>query len=307
MNQRRSFLIVSAVLLVQLLAGLAWMPGSVAAQDAEGVYVVENSTREADCNVVYTTYKNADYTSVISRSDPVPCQGGVVWAYRTTRGEAGARRATMAVERRVVPITGNKARDREAVRSQIAALQSANERKTASSLIPVGPTLGFAHPHLFAAPGSEATRALPANYRCQNSSVPEYRSALTTFRANRPNTDVRTRVYYKRVTCSTYRITSVASILTDPPKHRVNSDSLQYDRVYDASRREYRRRTFVLGCPRLNADFYKYSRFRDDAPSILPNYGVIHEVIDDEFFDPGCTQLGNSYTSVKFYLRGYTR
>lgn len=286
MSKRRLVLVMAPFLCVQVFVSFALTPILAGAQEpGEVVFVVRGSNDITDCRVVYSRADDPDFNNVTRRSDPRPCQAGVVWAYRTTHTDAVANGAGQSSNNQIVSLTGDAAQDEAAVQAQINAIHDQ-----------------------FAPGGAESTASddlgggVSADSHCNNGSVGEYRRASTSYKAYRPQAKIGVAVYYQRVNCKQWKVYRVSTWLLDEPVHRVYARYLDYERVWDGN--GYMPRSASLNCERLSTS--------DTATAnprwlIKTNYQAQHESIDNENFDRGCSGLGNSYNSARFYLTGWMR
>lgn len=131
---------------------------------------------------------------------PEACEGGVVYAYRTTRGEASdeiARSGGSSKTAQTVPITGNDSADEAAVQAE---MESIHEQ--------------------FDPNEPDGTLALQAS--CNNGQdVGTWRRADFKIRAHGVRTRVEGNVYYRRISCAKWRISSVEMTPSRQPRNNL--------------------------------------------------------------------------------------
>lgn len=301
MTGRRIGAVLATSLCLQIVISAPSFPASIEAQGTRDVFVIEGSGSLDDCQVVYETSDDPSFRKVNDRTKPVPCQGGVVWAYRATQAEAESRtRSAGTDDRRIVRLSGNATKDEAAIKREMASLQAKYAAKSGESTTVGQSVFGFA------APGSEigiASAAVPAAARCNEGRIGEYKSSIATWYARRPNARVQAVVFYQRVTCREWNLYAIRAGLLDNPEDRIYYREFRYsDLTEDRDGRLDRTQT---NCPELKANGTKRMGFDEN---FIAGRQAVHEAEDDEF-QPGigrCRELGNSYTSAAITIRGGT-
>lgn len=298
-------IILSLVLCLQILTANL-LPSPTEAQGDEEVFVVEGSDTVEDCKIRFETANDRDFRDVTNRTKPVACPGGVVWAYCTTLADAQAERRVAAASEpqfQIVRLTGDDERDLAAIDAEMAAAHAQFEsRGEADPTALLDSTMSFAAPGVALGALGAAAGSLPATASCQEGRVGEYKSSIATWLAKRPQARVQAIVFYKRVTCRQWNIYRIRATLLDNPKHKVFYREFRYTKLTEDSNGVLDRHQ--TGCPQLKANVSSPMSFDEN---MIARGTAVHEVEDDEFnFGNRCVQLGNSYTTARFTLRGGT-
>lgn len=292
---------LSTLIAIQIFASLGGALGSsVAAQSEEEVFVITGSTDIEDCQVEIEETENEVRGPRQPVSGPEPCQGGVVWAERTTLSQAEIRSENRSPLTRVVVLTGNAADDRAAVDAEVDALHRQFSGEDNASASPLLGTMGYLSPIVF--PDAGSSPATASFQSCNEGTIGSIRTVTVLWRAIRPQARVRAEVAYKRINCQQWRIFRIRAVLLDQPRHGVYYRELRYEKIWSAAYSQYIKDEIRPGCNRLNTNWQTYTGLQT---IIKAGFYAQHEVEDDEDSGPShCFELGNSYTSARFLLTG---
>lgn len=283
----------------------------VNAGDPPLVGLVFGSNSIDDCAVTteVLTDPNAEFTDFddpASESNPEPCEGGVVTSLVTPQPDADWVLTVAGVEdglptpraggypnaqlARIIPLGTNDSQNAAAILAQEEAIQSLFEPGDSEE------------------PATLEVNAAQSEGPCQRGDPNERRIRTFSYKNKEfGNIKIKSRVYYKRVSCPVWQITDVRTALVSGNRTvRLESNSYEFARLLDRPTGPFVKEFYHYeGCPiiRFNAAIRVGQLGKwDFLPGHL--FGQAAQNSSDQYIDPNCAYAGGIHTTGSVWLTG---
>lgn len=332
MDFRKTAVTLVTLLLAQMVGALALVNAPVSAQATDLVAVLSLYTGIDDCSVQYRRSTDGNWGANTIQGPPVACQGGLIVAEVMSQEQANQEMADAAGaggtveaasstdgadEVRIIQLSGDQAADEAAIQAEIVSIHESvapdsfpEEEESAFSF---NTTLGFMGAEAVheAFPTRSAPPVAPLTAQCRQGRINQERRADFAWNQTKARVTVKAYLYYKRVSCSKWKLMRIESkLLPNTYSRRIWLRHIELTKYWYPNVSGFERYIVDLGCKELSEN-----RWETVSPSNVLFQGNSNAQIESIDTNPNspstwwsCEQgAGTSATSLWTYLPGGTR